>query len=640
MTEKIMLHCTMFLLLTSFVYAQDTTPPSTPQNFASISYESHIDLIWQPNTETDLAGYKIYKWDGSSYRFLANVKKYRSFYWEWIGNTSVANKYKMTAYDLSNNESLMSEEVTTFTHSMTDTEFLDMTQRATFRYFWDWGDPNSGIARERWQPNESDVTNTIGGGGFGVMAILVGIERGFITRDQGVARVKKIVDFLANKIDKFYGVFPHWFNGTTGKVVKFGNYQNGGDIVETSFMIQGILAAKQYFNLQNNDEDQIRSTIKQIWEGVDWDFYRNGSTGLYWNWSPTYQFNIPEGGSFIFHGWNETLITYLLAVASPTNPILPAYYKSGWGTDGGIRYTGQPKYGYQLQVGTNYGGPLFFTHYSFLGFDPRGKRDLYANYFVHNFNQTMINRAYCIENPQKFAGYGENSWGLTASNSIPGVGYLAHEPGSSDNGTIAPTAAISSMPYFLYEKENLSLNALKYFYRVYGSALWGDFGFKDAFNVSKLWFNDDYLAIDQGPIICMIENYRSQLLWKLFMADPDVKAALPKIPFFSSQDPSDVDDEKNIPSEFILKGNYPNPFNPTTVIRYQLSVISHVQLRVYDTLGREIATLVNKEQQPGDHNITFDTAKISNGNKLTSGVYFYRIQVGKNSATGKMVLQK
>ena len=635
-----MLYCASLLLLTCFVHAQDITPPSTPQNFGSISYESHIDLIWQPNTETDLAGYKIYKWNGSAYQFLANVKKYRSFFSEWIGNTSVANKYKIIAYDLSGNESTMSAEVSTPTHQMSDTEFLDMTQRATFRYFWDWGDLNSGIARERWQPNESDVTNTIGGGGFGVMAILVGIERGFITRDQGVARMKKIVDFLANRIDKFHGVFPHWFNGTTGKVVKFGNYQNGGDIVETSFMIQGLLAAKQYFNGQSSDEVFIRNTIKQIWEEVDWDFYRGGSTGLYWNWSPTYGFNIPEGGSFIFHGWNETMITYFLAVASPTNPILPAYYKSGWGTDGGIKYTGQPIYGYQLQVGTNYGGPLFFTHYSFLGFDPRGKRDWYANYFVHNFNQTMINRAYCIENPKKFAGYGENSWGLTASNSIPGVDYLAHEPGSNDNGTIAPTAAISSMPYFLYEKENLALNAIKHFYRVYGNALWGDFGFKDAFNVSKFWFNDDYLAIDQGPIICMIENYRSQLLWKLFMADADVNAALTKIPFFFSPDVSDVADQKNTPTEFILKGNYPNPFNPSTVISYQLEKQNHVQLKVYDTLGREVATLVNEKQDAGEHNITFDTAKISAGKSLTSGVYLYRISAGKYSATGKMVLQK
>lgn len=635
-----MLHCSSLLLLTCFVHAQDITPPFTPQNLGSISYESHIDLIWQPNTETDLAGYKIYKWDGSTYKFLANVKKYRSFFSEWIGGTSIAGKYKMTAYDLSGNESLMSAEVTSLTHQMTDTKFLDMTQRAAFRYFWDWGDSNSGIARERWQPNENDVTNTIGGGGFGVMAILVGIERGFITRDQGVERMKKIVDFLANNIEKFHGAFPHWFNGTTGKVVKFGNYQDGGDIVETSFMIQALLAAKQYFNGQNSIEDEIRNTIKQLWEGVDWDFYRGGSTGLYWNWSPTYRFNIPEGGSFIFHGWNETMITYFLAVASPTHPIAPAFYRSGWGNDGGIKYTGIVRYGYQLQVGTNYGGPLFFTHYSFLGFDPRGKRDLYANYFVHNFNQTMINRAYCIDNPQKFTGYNENCWGLTASNSIPGVGYLAHEPGSNDNGTIAPTAALSAMPYFLYEKENLSLNALKHFYRVYGSALWGDFGFKDAFNISKFWFNDDYLAIDQGPIICMIENYRSQLLWKLFMADPDVKAALPKIPFFSSVDPSDVTDEKKIPNEFKLNGNYPNPFNPGTVISYQLETSNHVQLKVYDTLGREVATLVNEEQQPGEHNVTFDTAKISTGKNLTSGVYLYRISAGKYSATGKMILQK
>lgn len=641
----------VFYLLAVFVFttmqlsfAQDITPPATPLGFQSISYELHIDLIWQPNTESDLAGYKIYKWDGSTYQFLAVVKKYRSFFSEWIGNTSVTNKYKITAYDQSNNESTKSNEVTTLTHQMTDDEFLDMTQRATLRYFWDWGDPNSGIARERWQPNESDVTNTIGGGGFGVMAIVVGIHRGFISRADGVERMKKIVDFLATKIDKFHGAFPHWFNGSTGKVVKFGNYQDGGDIVETSFMIQGLLAAKQYFNLQNNDEKLIRDTITQIWEGIDWDFYRGGSNGLYWNWSPTYQFNIPEGGSFLFHGWSETMITYFLAVASPTHPILKNYYRSGWGNEGNnpnIRYTGQPKYGYQLQVGTNYGGPLFWTHYSYLGFDPRGKRDLYANYFVNNFNQTMINRAYCIENPKGYAGYNENCWGLTASNSIPSAGgYMAHEPGN-DNGTIAPTAAISSMPYFLYQTENLALNAIKHFYRTYRSGVWGDFGFKDAFNVSQLWFNDDYLAIDQGPIICMIENYRSQLLWNLFMADPDVKRILsnPDI-FFPSSDPSDVNDKKKIPTEFKLEGNFPNPFNPTTIIRYQLSSISNVQLKVYDILGKEITILVNEEQQPGEYNITFDAGKIPNENQLTSGIYFYRIQAGEYSATGKMVLLK
>ncbi|PKL81502.1 MAG: hypothetical protein CVV24_14920 [Ignavibacteriae bacterium HGW-Ignavibacteriae-3] len=280
-------------LLTSVncvILAQDTTPPLTPQNFRSISYELHIDLTWQQNQEPDLAGYKIYKWNGSAFQFLATVKKYRSFFWEWTGSTSVNNRYKISSFDLSNNESPLSAEVSALTRQMSDEEFLDMTQRATFRYFWDWADPNSGIARERWQPNESDITNTIGGGGFGVMAILVGIERGFITREQGAARMLKITDFLTTTIEKFHGVFPHWFNGTTGKVVKFG-IQDGGDIVETSFMIQGLLAARQYFNQTNSIEDQVRNKIKLIWEGVDWDFYRNGSTGLYWNWSPTMNFN-------------------------------------------------------------------------------------------------------------------------------------------------------------------------------------------------------------------------------------------------------------------------------------------------------------------------------------------------------------
>lgn len=627
-----------FVFALSYLHAQtDTTPPATPQGFKSISYEQHIDLIWQPNTETDLAGYKIYKWNGTSYQFQANVKKYRSFYWEWFGSTSVSNKYKITAYDLSGNESQMSAEVSTLTHQMTDEEFLDMTQRAVFRYFWDWADPNSGIARERWEPNEADVTNTIGGGGFGVMAIIVGIERGFITRDQGIARMQKILDFLANKIEKFHGAFSHWFNGSTGKVVNFGQ-QNGGDIVETAYMMEGLLTARQYFNQQNTNETQIRNLIKQIWEGVDWDFYRNGSSGLYWNWSPTMGFNFSD--AFIVHGWSETLISYILAIASPTHPsLLPnasQFYRSGWGNGDKIRY-GKNFYGYDLAVGSNLGGPLFWTHYSFLGFDPREKRDWYANYFVHNKNQSLINRAYCIENPKKFSGYNENCWGLTASYSIPGVGYTAHEPGTNDNGTISPTAALSAMPYFLYEKENYSLNAIKYFYRTFGSALWSDFGFTDAFNLSKPWFCDSYLAIDQGPIVCMIENYRSQLLWKNFMADPDIQAALTKIPFFP--DPTDVKEENNIPDKFLLRGNYPNPFNPSTIISYRLSAVGHVQLRVYDILGREVSTLVNEEQQPGEHNIKFNANSDSN-QILPSGNYFYRIQVGDYSASGKMVLIK
>ena len=634
------------LILTTLINAQDFTPPSIPQNVKSISYELHIDLTWKPNIESDLAGYKIYKWNGSSFQFLTNVKKYRSFFSDWIGSASISNKYKISAYDISNNESQMSVEVSTLTRQMIDSEFLDMTQRAAFRYFWDWGDPISGIARERYEPNENDITNTSGGGGFGVMAIIVGIERGFITRDEGVERVKKIVDFLANKIEKFHGAFPHWFNGTTGKVIPFGTGQNGADIVETSFMIQGLLTARQYFNGSTSNEVFIRNTITQLWLAIDWDFFRNGSTGLYWNWSPTNGFNIPNGGTFLFHGWSETMITYLLAAASPTHPILETYYRSGWGNNGAIKYAGLPKYGYQLYVGTNYGGPLFWTHYSYLGFDPRGKRDLYANYFVNNYNQTMINRAYCIENPKGYAGYNNFSWGLTASYSIPGVNYQAHQPGLDDNGTIAPTAAISSMPYFIYENQNHSLDVIKYFYRTYRDQLWRDFGFTDAFNLGKLWFCDSYLAIDQGPIICMIENYRSQLLWNLFMSNQEIKDVLPKLTFFGDKDPSGTNDQENIRNDFMLYQNFPNPFNPSTTIRYQLSAPSHVSLKVFNALGKEISTLINEFQNAGIYNyqLTTNNYQLKSGipyrGGYSSGVYYYRLTAGNFSKTGKMVIMK
>jgi hypothetical protein len=638
----------VILFAAGIITAQDSTPPQPPKNVKVISYELHFDVVWDNNAETDLAGYKVYKNVNSNYKLVGSVKKNKSFFVDWAGSTDIQNKYKVTAFDNSGNESVMSDEASGRTHQMNDDEFLDMTQRAVFRYFWDWGDPNSGLARERWHPDETDVTNTIGGAGFGVMAIPVGIERGFITRQQGIERMKKILDFLNNKAEKFHGVLPHWINGSTGKVVKFGPYQDGGDIVESAFMIQGLLAVRQYFSNQNSDEELIRNSINQLWHGVDWEFYRNGSTGLYWNWSPTYGFNIPNNNSFIFHGWNETQIAYILAIASPTNSIKvdpKTFYKSGWGNGDKIRNT-KTYYGYPLYLGSNHGGPLFFTHYSYLGFDPRGKRDLYANYFNQNRNQTLVQRAYSIANPKKFAGYNENCWGLTASYSIPEVGYSAHDP-DNDNGTISPTAALSAMPY----APNESIAALKYFYRTYGDKLWGVFGFKDAFNISKNWFSDGYLAIDQGPIICMIENYRSQLLWNNFMTSPEIAPILD----YSNQkglffpDPTDINEEK-IPTEFKLNQNYPNPFNPDTIISYQLSSSVPVSLKVYDLLGREIATLVDEIQNSGMYNVKFnnddfDYPSLDSFNRhglanssMSSGVYLYTLQAGNYSQTKKMIL--
>ncbi|MDP2038987.1 MAG: glucoamylase family protein, partial [Ignavibacteria bacterium] len=339
------------------------------------------------------------------------------------------------------------------------------------------------------------------------------------------------------------------------------------------------------------------------------------------------------------HGWNETQIAYILAVASPTKaPLISAleFYKGGWGNGGQI-LKNRTLYGIELNIGSSYGGSLFWTHYSYIGFDPRNKRDLYANYFVHNKNQTLVNRAYCIANPKKFAGYQEDCWGLTASYSIPSVGYTAHEP-NNDNGTISPTAALSAMPYTPKE----SIAALKHFYRIHGTELWGDFGFKDAFNISNLWFSDGYLAIDQGPIVGMIENYRSEILWKKFMSSPEI----PPILDFSSGKglffpDTKIDEEENIPTEFSLEQNYPNPFNPETRISYTIpsnvkGETINVTLKVYDVLGREVATLVNENKQPGNYNSQFSILN----SQLSTGVYFYRLQAGNFSETKKMLVIK
>ena len=602
----------------------DTTAPDIPTGLSATGYHSYILLKWSSNSETDLAGYRIYREDNNEYQIVgtaaANVSSYSN-------NTGIPPKtysYKISAYDLSGNESDLSSEVTASTTSASDEALLDTVEQATFKYFWDYAHPVSGLTRERLGSGE---TVTTGGSGFGVMAIIVGADRGYITRDEAVARMLKILDFLINKADRFHGAFPHWMNGTTGNVIPFSNqYDDGGDLVETAYMVQGLLTARQYFNQNNTDEEQIRNMISAIWEDVEWDWYRkdNGNF-IYWHWSPNYDWIM----NFPLQGPNETMITYLLAIASPTHPIPASLYHSGWASSSNY-VNGNSYYGIPLYVGWAYGGPLFFAHYSFLGFDPRYKKDDYTNYFINNRNHTLINRAYCIDNPHNFPGYDENTWGLTASDDP--FGYLAHEPdfnGNRDNGTISPTAAISSMPYTPQE----SINALKSFFYIYGGDLWGAYGFKDAFNLKQNWYAQSYLAIDQGPIIIMIENYRTQLLWNNFMTNPEIQPMLDAIGFVPDTT-TGIKDEVDTPYGYELKNNYPNPFNPITNIEFQVSDSGPVTLRVYDVLGNEVRTLVNEEKIPGYYKVRFD------GENLSSGIYFYVLQAGDKTFSKKMCLLK
>jgi len=401
------------------------------------------------------------------------------------------------------------------TPPISDSTLMDTVQLQTFKYFWDDADPASGMAKER---NTSSIVTT-GGSGFGVMAILVGIQRKFITREQGVDRILKIVGFL-EKADRFHGAWSHWMNGNTGHVIPFSTYDNGGDLVETAYMIQGLLTAKEYFNGTDAKETALRNRIQKLWEDVDWDWYRRGGQNvLYWHWSPNYSWkmNMPV------RGWNEALIVYVLAASSPTHPIPVSVYDLGWA--GGARFRNGNTYeGIKLPLGPSYGGPLFFAHYSFLGLNPNGLKDKYADYFLQNKNQSLIDYKYCIRNPRNFYGYSENVWGLTASDDPNG--YKAHSP-TNDNGTISPTAALSSIVYTPVQ----SLRAMHYFYEHLKNYIWGKYGFYDAFNQQVGWYAKSFLAIDQGPIIIMIENYRSGLLWNNFMKNTDVQNGLKKLGF-------------------------------------------------------------------------------------------------------------
>lgn len=413
--------------------------------------------------------------------------------------------------------------------SISEDSLMTLVQYRTFQYFWDGAEPTSGAARERYHsdniyPENDKHVVTSGGTGFGVMAILVGIERGFITREQGYERLNKLVTWL-EKADRFHGVWPHWWNGETGKVKPFSPKDDGGDLVETSYLAQGLLCVREYFKNGNDQEKALAGKIDKLWREIEFDWHRNNKNVLYWHWSPKHQWEM----NFAVEGYNECLIMYVLAAASPTHSVPAEVYHEGWARKGGMKNDpNHQQYGHHLSMKHNgapqYGGPLFWSHYSFLGLDPRNLKDAYADYWEHNRNHTLINYKYCIENPRKYKGYSDEAWGLTASYSIKG--YAAHSP-NEDLGVISPTAALSSFPY----TPEASMKAMKYFYYNQGDKLFGEFGFYDAYSEHSNWYLPRYLAIDQGPMVVMMENHRSGLLWKLFMSAPEVETGLKKLGF-------------------------------------------------------------------------------------------------------------
>jgi hypothetical protein len=595
---------TLVTVLMPFLLRGQT--PASPANVVAVGYDSHVELTWSP--VPNVQNYQIWRSTNNGVRYdsLKTISDTMLIDFVRPLGTNLTLVYKVKAIGAAGEISVFSIAAFGYVRPMSDDSLMEMVQRYSFRYFREFQHPASGMARER---NTSGDIVTTGGTGFGVMAWIVAVERGWVSRTEGVDYMLKLLSFLQIS-NRFAGVFPHWMNGQTGAVQPFSTFDNGGDLVETSFLIQGLLTARQYFTRTTPEETAIRQQITEIWQAVNWQFYRKTNENvLYWHYSPNYTWRM----NFQLKGYFEALITYILAVAAPTKGVPASVYHQGWAGNANYR-NGQSYYGHRLQVGPNAGGPLFFAHYSFLGFDPRRKKDAYANYWHHNVAQTLINWEYCKSNPLSKTGYSAENWGLTSSDD-PVSGYLAHAPlEQTDNGTITPTAALSSMPY----APTQGMAALKYFYRTQGEKLWGKYGFYDAFNLSKNWFATSYLAIDQGPIVGMIENHRTGLLWRLFMSNPEIKPALDAIGF--TADATDTKDviARNEATEGVLMSVSPNPSTDNTLISIDLQKSETASLDITDATGRVVKTVFqNKNLPEGKNQIPVETKD------LTAGFYVF-----------------
>ena len=512
---------------------------AAPANLKLRAYERHIDLSWE---YPEAASANVWRWviyrstDGKEFQPIGiqtpGIRRYTDF----LGKVGETAYYKVAASDVEYQESAATAAVSAATQAMSDDELLTMLQEACFRYYWEGADEYSGMALENI-PGDDRIIAT-GASGFGIMALVVGTDRGFITREQGAERLNKITRFL-EKAPRYHGVWSHFMDGKEVKTLPvFDMVDSGGDLVESAFLMQGLLAARQYFNRDTPAEKELTQRITRLWEGMEWDWYRKSadSDAIYWHWTP-------EWSWFINHrltGFNETMIVYLLAIASPTHGVGPELYYTGWagqseaaqlyrkgwsGLAEGSKYAnGTTYFGTKLDVGVGTGGPMFFAHYSYMGFDPHSLTDLYTNYFENNRNLALINRAYATENPKKSKTYSAEAWGLTASDGPRG--YMPEAPDAEhDLGTLAPTGALASFPY----APDASMAAFKHFYRDLGDNLWGVYGPLDAYNLDDHWWSPIYMGLNQAPITVMIENQRTGLVWKLFNSNPEIQMMLKKL---------------------------------------------------------------------------------------------------------------
>ena len=513
--------CFALLVMTIFGARCAAEPPDpAPKELRTFPRQLCIGLQWE-----SIPGCRAYELQRAQspdgpFKTLPNKLPQLTIYNDFIGQGGSNFYYRVRGIQTNGQgqdlPSDWSEPVNGHSEALDPDQLLTEVQRASFDYFHLYAHPTSGLARASVLKNP-DVC-AIGASGMGLFNLGVGIERGFITRHQGAEQTLKELRFLSGKAQRFHGAFPHFINGETGVVIPFAKYDDGADIVETAFLMEGVLFAREYYSGSDLEEVEIRALADQLWREVEWDWFVNRADpvpALIWHWSPTY------GWKKHLHilGFNECQIVYVLALASPTHPIDARSYWEGW--ESANYAMNRTEFGIDLVLGgrRDVGPPLFVTQFSYLGLDPRQIFFDGRSYFDHFRDFCRVQIRYAASKSKVHKGYGP-LWGITASSGPDG--YRPFAPGLLDTGTLAPTAALSSMPYVPDE----SIACLLEMYQKYGSTLWGPFGFYDSFNLSRDWVSKTYLCIDEGPIAPMIENYRSGLCWRIFMKSAEIQSVV------------------------------------------------------------------------------------------------------------------
>jgi hypothetical protein len=599
---------TIVLTLSIHLYAQVIPPVA---NLIATGYDSHAELRWEHSTEG--MGFQVYASFNNQESYELRGTTMETFYLDFVPtlyrNTTI--HYRIVAE--ASGASSQPVETSVTLRDFKEDELMDMVQRYSFRYFWEGAHAGSGMAMERSHVGGSTVAS--GATGMGLMTMIVAHERTYEDQEAVKERVLKILTSLET-CERHHGAWSHWYDGDTYETLPFSADDDGGDLVETSYVAQGLLAVRNYFTGTDNTSIQIRQKATQLWEGIEWDWYRNGGQNvLFWHWSPNTHF----AKNMKVFGWNEALATYIMAAASPTHTIPKEVYEQGWARNGDM-VNRRVFYTHEIFLSPNWGGPLFWLHYSHLGINPKNLSDQYADYWQEYVNTVKIHHAYAIDNPLGFKGYSEHCWGLTASDDP--FGYTAHEPINNDNGTISPTAALASMPYL----PDASMKALKYFYRERGSDLFGLYGPYDAFNEKYNWVKKSYIGIDQGPIVVMIENHRTGLLWNTVMRDADLQAGLDQLGFTyqtstSSRSVQASEEVRLYPNPASKQVNLELPGNPDN---------QPILIKIFTLNGQLVRS---KQLAPAQSALTLNISELPNG------VYLTTVQVGTKQHNTKLIIQ-